>query len=155
MGINAAQTFESQFGGAVFGRNANQAPAANDRPKAQFWLNVGYVAQGVDEAGNPTQYFVSIGGLGGQNGRSTLGGIALDSMGDFPLTGSANMQAMRKQQNELRAQILDAAEKLAPGESRIISTDPNTNLSLELRRVSAEVDADSVEAPASPVKLVI
>lgn len=151
MGINAANTFAGQFG-STFGRS-NDAPAANDRPKAQYWLNLGYVAQGKDDSGNDTTYFVAIGGMGGQNGRSTLGGIALDSMSDFPLTGSANMQALRKQQNELRQQLIEAAGKLAPGESRIISTDPNTNLSIELRRVSAEVNAEDVETAASPVKL--
>lgn len=153
MGINQANTFAGQFGEATtFGNRSNGA--ANDRPKAQFWLNVGYIAKGAAEDGSE-DYFVAIGGVGGQNNRSTLGGIALDSMSDFQLTGSANMQKLRKQQNELRNQILDAAQKLNPGESRVISTDAVTGLSLELRRVSEAADADSIETDACPVKLVI
>lgn len=140
----------------IFGTTAgNNNGSAADRPKAQFWLNVGYMQPAVNDAGEDASFFVALGGLGGQNNRSTLGGIAVDSMSDFPLTGSANMQALRKQQNELRATILEAAEKLAPGESRIISTDPNSGLSIELRRVAEAVDASQIETAACPVKLVV
>lgn len=141
------------FGGA-FGNRSNQNQT-EDRPKAQFWLNVGYMQEAVDENGDDASFFVSIAGLGGQNNRSVIGGIPLDSMVDFPLTGSANMQNLRKRQNELRATILAAAEQLQPGESRIVSTDPTTNLSLELRRVAEAVDADSIDTGECPVKLAI
>ena len=151
---NIIPNFQDQFGS--FGNRAGTSNNANEeRARAQFWINLGYVRQGKDEQGNDTQYFVALAGLGGKDGRSTLGGIALDSMADFPLTGSANMQSLRKQQNELRAMFLEAGEKLAPGESRIVSADPNTGLAIELRRVAEAVNAEDVETEACPVKLVI
>ena len=119
----------------VFGaRSNNSAPAADDRPKAQFWLNVGYISQVKDEDG--TYRFVSL-----------TQGIPLDNIESLP-TNSRNQgfAQFRQAQNELRDDLLAEAKKLAPGEDVIFDGGPN-GLSIQLRRVQDEQAAPTGDNP--------
>lgn len=88
------------------------------KPKAQFWLNIGYVAnEGSDE-----EKFISL-----------PTGIPLDTQEALPTNSSnADFRAMRCAQNDLLEQLIEYAQNLEPGEEGII------NLQVQLRRVKAE-----------------
>lgn len=162
MGLNANfGDFGGNAGGSVatlFGAGDRAGNGPRNQAPAKFWLNVGYVHEFTDEETGETQTtFVSIAGLGGQLGRSTIGGIPLDSMEDFPLTGGTNMRKLRNRQNKLKAQLIAAAEKLEPGEERIISQDENTGFALQLRRVQEASDASDFDddEDTSPIRLAV
>lgn len=120
----------------VFGARSSSATstAAEDRPKAQFWLNVGYVSEVKDEDG--TYRFVSL-----------AQGIPLDNIESLP-TNSSNQgfAHFRQAQNELRDDLLAEAKKLKPGEDLIFDGGPN-GLSIQLRRVRDEQAAPTGENP--------
>lgn len=105
----------SRFGArkSVFGKE--EAPAS-ERPKAQFWLNLGY------ETDDEARPFVSL-----------PQGIALDTQ-EKEKTNSSNKDyaAFNAAKNNLLDQLLEAAASLAPGESMIVP------LQIELRRVNGE-----------------
>lgn len=114
-----------------------------DKPKAEFWLNVGYPVEYKTQTpeGVVTEIrFVSL-----------PVGIPLDTQEDLPTTSRneqyAQFQAAR---NDLLAQLKEAARSLAPGEEQTI------NLSLQLRRVNGEQPAaTTVSNPfVRPLKLV-
>jgi len=122
------QTFGTQGNIAQF--STAGSVAAQDLPKAQFWLNVGYDSGQPQEDG--TTRFVSL-----------PQGIALDTM-EPVATRSSNSDyvAFQQSRNHLLDQILAKAETLEAGESVII------NLQLQLRRVNDEpVDIPSVDNP--------
>lgn len=106
----------------AFGKNKIAAATASkeQRPMSQYWLNIGYVAEGAGKDGEDT--FVSL-----------PTGIALDSMERLKTNSSnqefAQLQAAR---NDLLDQILTQAKALAPGEEMVF------NLQLQLRRVREE-----------------
>lgn len=119
----------------VFGNAAKPAAAAgtaqDDRPKAQFWLNIGYVADHVIE-GEDGPRFISL-----------PVGIPLDTM--ETLTTNSRNQVYALQQaarNDLMAQLIEHAQDLQPGQSTIV------NLEIELRRVNE--DAGPVDTAHSP-----
>lgn len=107
-----------------FGSDTN-APAAADRPKAEFWINLGYESDHiVEETGKPL--FISL-----------PQGIPLDTQEHLPTNMSnAQFAAMRSAQNDLLDQLTAHAQHLAPGEEAFIT------LTVQLRRV---------KAPAAPI----
>jgi hypothetical protein len=109
----------------TFGTNntstKSSAPAANshsDKPKAAFWLNVGYDSGVTDEEGESR--FVSL-----------PVGIPLDTQDKLP-TNSRNKDfaAFQAARNDLLDQLMELAHSMEPGEERIL------NLQLQLRRVN-------------------
>lgn len=119
--------FQKTFGASSLVAAATAASAQTQKPKAQFWLNIGYLTDVKDDQGEDR--FVSL-----------ASGIALDTMETLPVNSKnvvfAQFQAAR---NDLRDQLIEAAKKLAPGEMAIIG---DTNgLQLQIRRVSEETAA--------------
>ena len=122
--------FESfKFGGS------NKAAAAatgqrTERPKAQFWLNIGYsidVTVHVEGGNDEVQTrFVSL-----------PMGMPLDTMEDVS-TRSKNegFAAFMSARNQLKADLLEACKALKPGEERIIGG--SEGLQIQVRRVEAE-----------------
>lgn len=131
MSIAPARTFGARFNSA-----ATEAPAVAERPKAQFWLNPGYVSTVKDEDG--TYRFVSL-----------SAGIPLDTIDVLP-TNSRNVGYAQFQQarNELREDLLADAAKLEPGEEIIFDETPGV-LTFQLRRVGGEVAAPTGHNPFS------
>ena len=119
----------------VFGARSNTAAAPfDDRAKAQFWLNVGYVSNVKDEDG--TYRFVSL-----------AQGIPLDSIESLPVNSRNQSFAMfRQAQNELRDDLLTEAKQLKPGEDMIFEAGPS-GLTFQLRRVQDEQAAPTGENP--------
>lgn len=105
------------------------APQANatteDRPKAEYWINLGYESDHViEETGKPL--FISL-----------PQGIPLDTQEHLPTNMSnAQFAAMRSAQNDLLDQLIQHAGNLQPGEETFI------NVQVQLRRV---------KAPAAPI----
>lgn len=121
----------------TFGSKANSTPAAakDDRPKAQFWMNIGYVSNVKDEDG--TMRFVSLGQ-----------GVAVDTIEDLPTNSRNRDYAFFNQaRNELRDEVLAEAKALKPGESIYIGDSSEGNLCIQLRRVGEEVAAPTGENP--------
>lgn len=95
--------------------------AKTDKPKAQFWLNIGYVAN----EGSDDEKFISL-----------PTGIPLDTQEPLPTNSSnADFRAMRCAQNDLLEQLIAYAQNLEPGEEGII------NLQVQLRRVKAQEES--------------
>lgn len=108
----------------IFGQSKT-APAAtassDDRPKAQFWLNIGYEADGVIE-GEDKPRFISL-----------PTGIPLDTMEELKTNSRNEVYAMQQAaRNDLMAQLIEHAQDLQPGQSTIL------NLQIELRRVNED-----------------
>lgn len=112
----------------TFGNNAAQAqvPAAQ-RPKAEYWLNVGYDS-GVKDEETGESRFVSL-----------AAGIPLDSIEKLKTNSSnrtfAQFQAAR---NDLHDQIMAIAQGLEPGQAVIVDTE--TTLQIQIRRVREEIE---------------
>lgn len=109
--------------GQTFGSNKSNSAAGNgaERPKAKFWLNVGYRAN----AGEEDEKFISL-----------PTGIPLDTQEHLPTNSSnADFRAMRCAQNDLLDQLMQFAESLEPGAEGVIQ------LEVQLRRVK-EAEAD-------------
>lgn len=106
--------FSKTFGAT----NNNAASNSADRPKAKFWLNVGYTAnEGTEDA-----KFISL-----------PTGIPLDTQEPLSTKSSnEDFRAMRCAQNDLLEQLVAFAEGLEPGEEGVIQ------LQVQLRRVKEE-----------------
>lgn len=119
----------------VFGARSSAAgPATEDRPKAQFWLNVGYVSKVKDDDG--TYRFVSL-----------AQGIPLDNVETLATNSSnQNFAFFRQAQNELRDDLLAEAKQLKPGEDLILEAGPS-GLTFQIRRVRDEQAAPTGENP--------
>lgn len=119
-GIDFTKTFSA----------ASAPKAAADKPKAQFWINLGYESDVIDEDGTPR--FISL-----------PQGIPLDTQDHLP-TNSRNNEfaAFQSSRNDLLDQITAHAAKLAAGESCIL------NLQIQLRRVNEE--AAPIDNGANP-----
>lgn len=101
----------------TFGKNSASNSASESKPKAQFWLNIGYVAN----EGTEDEKFISL-----------PTGIPLDTQEHLPTNSSnADFRALRCAQNDLLEQLLDFAKDLEPGAEGIIQ------LQVQLRRVKA------------------
>lgn len=113
MAIDFARTFGAAPAAA-------SAPSAADRAKAQVWLNIGYTARGAGE--NGADRFVSL-----------PVGIPLDTQEPVKLQGrNEDYLAFTSARNDLLDQIMAAANKLQPGEEKVL------NLEIQMRRVGEE-----------------
>lgn len=111
--------FQKTFGNSS--GNVKGSGKADDRPKAQLWLNIGYESDVIDEdTGKPR--FVS-----------TPQGIPLDTQ-ELLSVNSRNREfaAFQAARNNLLEQILEAGKSLGPGEDCIL------NLSIQLRRINGD-----------------
>lgn len=125
-----ALQFNKVFG-APKAAAASAAPTQDDRPKAQFWLNIGYEADHVID-GEETPRFISL-----------PVGIPLDTMETLPTNSRNQVYALQQAaRNDLMAQLIAHAQNLQPGQSTIV------NLQIELRRVNE--DAGPVDTAHSP-----
>lgn len=117
-GIDFHRTFGAAKPTTSVGGKAN----SGDRPKAKFWLNIGYDSGVADESTGGTK-FVSL-----------PAGIPLDGQ-ERLATNSRNQEfaAFQSARNILMDRILARAEQLLPGEEVML------NLSVQLRRVNDEV----------------
>lgn len=99
--------------------------AAETRAKSEFWLNVGYTVE-VDTDEGVVERFVSL-----------PFGIPLDTMKPLDVSGNSDAFAyLRMAQNDLLEALLEAANELKPGESRVLGA--GDQLSIEIRRVKGE-----------------
>ena len=119
----------------TFGSKTAPATKKDERPKSQFWLNIGYETDVVDDNGE--NRFVSL-----------ATGIPLDNMERLQ-TNSRNREfaAFQAARNDLYDQIMDVAKSLEAGESKVIATADN-GLAIQIRRINEE----SVEIPADQNK---
>ena len=101
------------------------AAATEARTKSEFWLNVGYVVE-VDTDEGVVERFVSL-----------PFGIPLDTMKPLEISGSSDAFAyLRMAQNDLLESLLEAANELKPGESRVLGA--GDQLAIEIRRIKGE-----------------
>ena len=117
MAIDFSKTFGKNNAGA-------DKPSKDDRPKAQLWLNIGYVSDAIDpETGE--RRFVAM-----------PTGIPLDTQERLD-TKMRNREfaAFQAARNDVLDQCIAVGEKLEPGQSKIIAFDNDRNLGVELRRV--------------------
>lgn len=126
--------FARQFGG-----NGNGSQDRADLPKAQTWLNVGYVTEvpNKDDASIMESVFVSL-----------PVGIPLDTQEGIDLSKirDARFRDFNGARNELLESVQAEAAKLAPGEEKIL-TAKGMPLAIQLRRVAAPAEpASSGEA---------
>ena len=109
-----------------------------DRTPAQYWANIGYVAVAQDQDGEEHEIFVSLNR-----------GIALDDVERMDESSSNLEYAARSQaSNGLLDDLLEAAKKLEPGESKIISSG---DLSIQLRRVR-DKNQSSISPENNPLR---
>lgn len=131
--------------GLNFPTSLSNATAASNaaKPKAEFWLNVGYnvIVDVVDAQGVTTQEarFVSL-----------PSGIALDTMNLLPTDSQSEAyRAFQTARNGLHDALMNVAKTLKAGEERIIGgTGAAGELVLQLRRVAAP--AAPVQAASNP-----
>lgn len=111
-----------EFGIKKFGEKATTAAA--EKPKAQFWLNIGYQTTVIEDKEEVTKFI------------SLPVGIPLDTMELREVKGSnADYRALLSAQNDLLEQLKAHAAKLEPGDETIIGEGA---LVIQLRRVKAE-----------------
>ena len=118
----------------TFGTNKSNEAGTSKKylPKAQFWINIGYVVEVQGEDG-VEQKFISL-----------PMGIPLDTQERLPTNSSnADFRALRSAQNDLLDQLKDVAATLQPGEEKIIG---EGQLVIQLRRVKAEAAQIAAEA---------
>lgn len=115
------QSYDKTFGS----NNSNEAGnSKKDLPKAQFWINIGYVVEVEGENGTEHKFI------------SLPMGIPLDTQEHLPTNSSnADFRALRSAQNDLLDQLKAEAEKLEPGQEVIIGEGA---LVIQVRRVKAE-----------------
>lgn len=95
------------------------APAAQDKPKAQVWLNVGMTVPIQNENGEVEEISITL----------PLG-IPIDTQESAEMTNSAKMNQLRQAKNYLLETLQEAGKALKPGES-----EPVNGLELSLFRV--------------------
>ena len=130
----------------TFGKNNAGADklSKDDRPKAQLWLNIGYVSDAIDpETGE--RRFVAM-----------PTGIPLDTQERLD-TKMRNREfaAFQAARNDVLDQCIAVGEKLDPGQSVVIETE--SGLAIQIRRVGAELEeatADSSNMFRRDLKLV-
>lgn len=124
MSLNLASFASANRGPEVDNRRPETTRAP--REDAKLWLNFGFIKHFTNEQGEADQTFVTI-----------ARGIPVDQIEDWDLSKirNSNMATLRRDQNRFRAAIMGEAEKLAPGESKMICFDDGANLGVELRRV--------------------
>ena len=96
--------------------------AAKDLPKSQFWMNVGFTAEGAGAEGEDV--FVSL-----------PYGLPLDSMEHVNTKSkNENYVALQQARNGLLDQVKETAATLQPGESMTVQ------LEVQIRRIEEEVE---------------
>jgi hypothetical protein len=103
-----------------------------DRPQAQTWLNIGYMAGEGEDA-----KFVSL-----------PVGIPLDTQQPKDLPRSEEYGLFVAAQNKLLEQMQQAAADLKPGEDIIIGIEGG--LCVQLRRIAGPVEARPTDAASNP-----
>lgn len=115
----------------TFGNTKTTPAAKQDRPKAEYWLNVGYDSGVLDDNGESR--FVSL-----------AQGIPLDTIERLSTNGrNKEFAAFQAARNDLLDQVMSVAQQLEPGQSVVIDTE--TSLQIQIRRVSE----DAAEIPVS------
>jgi hypothetical protein len=121
-------THGSTFGNHLRANSVAATTPTTAKKVATFWLNIGYsIEVDVDsDTGPKTETrFISL-----------QSGIALDTLADLPTNGSDKLfRSMQSARNDLRDQLLTAAQDMVAGEERIIGT-MESGLQLQLRRVN-------------------
>lgn len=131
MSTNASALNFNKLFGTTAPKAGETAAKSDDRPKAQYWLNIGYQADGIIE-GEDAPRFISL-----------PVGIPLDTMETLPTNSRNQVFALQQAaRNDLMSQLLEAAGQLKSGESKIV------NLQIELRRVNE--DQGPVDTAHSP-----
>ena len=117
----------------TFGKLQANNSSKDDRPKAQFWLNIGYPVTVKTESGEE-QRFVSL-----------PTGIPLDTQ-EALATNSRNAEfaAFQAARNNLHDRLMAVAAKLQPGEEKIIGLG-DSGLAIQIRRVNEESAPVSTE----------
>lgn len=109
--------------GKTFGAGSNETSTSNsrsDQPKAQVWLNIGFIAQGAGPNGDDR--FVSL-----------PVGIPLDTQEPVNATSrNADYGQLQAARNDLLAELLKVAGDLEPGQDCIV------DLQIQMRRVSED-----------------
>lgn len=114
----------------AFGSKAADSTPAAARPKAEFWVNLGYESDVQDDEGN--NMFISL-----------PQGIPLDTQESLKTNSSNNKYAaFQSARNDLLDQLIAHAQQLKPGESC------NVNLTVQVRRVKEE--AAPIDPAANP-----
>jgi hypothetical protein len=136
---NAAQTspnFDRVFGNKSTTNKVTNIESAKDRPKAQVWINVGYMVNVPVEGGGTETQFVAL-----------PVGIPVDTM-ERHATNSQNDAFRARQQagNDLLDKILARAAQLKPGEDVIYGE--VGGLQIQVRRVKD--DALPIPADQNP-----
>lgn len=121
VGNTTSEAFRIAFG------DRSTPAKKDDKPKAVFWLNVGYESDVKDEDG--TNRFVSL-----------PFGIPLDTQEALATNGkNREFAAFQQARNDLLEQIMECAQQLQAGESRLI------NLQVQIRKVNDEAEAISAD----------
>jgi hypothetical protein len=123
--INSTGRTFGAFAGLT--RQTTDAPAREERPQAQTWLNIGYVAGEGEDA-----KFVSL-----------PVGIPLDTQKALDIPRSPEFAMFRAAQNDLLAQLQAAAAELQPGQDVIIGVDGG--LAIQLRKVAGPAETPPVD----------
>lgn len=125
----------------TFGTKSTAAAAKDERPKSQFWLNIGYETDVVDDNGE--NRFVSL-----------ATGIPLDNM-ERLATNSRNKEfaAFQSARNDLYDQIMVVAKSLSAGEAKIIGV-TDSGLAIQIRRINNEAAEIPVDQNQFAKKLV-
>lgn len=127
-----------------FGSRSSNSSNQQDRPRAEFWLNVGYVSDMKDEDTGENR-FVSL-----------AQGIPLDTTEDLNTNSSNQLYAaFQAARNDLRDQLIEVAKELDPGQATYVAQDPNTGLCIQLRRVREETAAPTGNANPYAKKLAL
>ena len=117
MTIDFAKTFGARSSNSAAGRNSK----AEDRPKTQLWMNIGY------ETGDENYPFLSL-----------PVGIPLDNQEHVKANSSnADFAAFCAARNGLLDSLIAAGETLAPGEDMIIGVE-GSPLQIQIRRIGEE-----------------
>ncbi len=135
------------FARTLFGDRSTNLPGGvstsrKDLPKAQLWMNIGYVmavtvtlADGTSE---DREEFVSL-----------PVGIPLDTQEPKAITGTSDIYRKRvAAQNKLLEDAQKLGAELKPGEDAIIGD--RTGLCIQIRRISEEQAAPSVDESENP-----
>jgi hypothetical protein len=128
-----SRTFGVPAGGAqpghLFGNLG--APDRKELPKAQTWLNVGYV---VGTPGEDDYRFVSL-----------PVGIPLDTMEGLPIRSDNDFGKFTAARNNLMQQLQERAAQLEPGDEALIGLGNDSGLVIQLRRVNGPVEAPATD----------
>ena len=103
------------------------AAAAQERPREEFWLNIGWYAEAQDEQGNPFRQFISLNY-----------GIPLSSVKEEKLGSNPAWNALVQAKNGILQQLMAKARELEPGQTFDIGE--GNGPVLQIRRVGEKVE---------------